>query len=50
VILKPARKTGVMLCPVEDLKKNRYRYEHYRGAGSLLSRSREELADFRSPR
>lgn len=45
VILKPKRKVGLMLHPVDKLRKNRYRYEHYREAWHLLGKSREELLD-----
>jgi hypothetical protein len=45
VILKPKRKVGLMLHPVDKLKKNRYKYEHYRGAWHLLNKTREELSD-----
>jgi hypothetical protein len=45
VILKPKRKVGLMLHPVDKLKKNRYRYEHYREAWHLLGKTREELSN-----
>jgi hypothetical protein len=44
VILKPTVKVAATLCPMTTLKKNRYRYEHYREAWNLLRRSRSELA------
>jgi hypothetical protein len=44
ILLGPTRKTAVMLCPMVPLRKNRYRYEHYREAWSLLNHCREELA------
>lgn len=47
VILKPTRKTGLMLHPVDKLKKNRYRYEHYREAWHLLGKTRAELSGTR---
>lgn len=43
VILKPNVKVGLMLYPVTALKKDRYRYEHYREAWGLLSKTRREL-------
>ncbi len=36
-----------MLHPVVPLRKNRYRYEHYREAWHLLSKTREELCSTR---
>lgn len=50
VILKPRRKVGVMLHPVVPLRKNRYRYEHYREAWHLLSKTREQLGAYIGPR
>ena len=43
VILTPTLKTGITVFPVTALKKNRYRYEHYREAWGLLAKTREEL-------
>jgi len=45
VILKPKRKVGLMLHPVDKLKQNRYRYEHYREAWRLLAKTRDELSN-----
>jgi hypothetical protein len=44
VILQPTVKVAVTLYPVTALKKNRYRYEHYREAWGLLSKGRRDLA------
>jgi len=44
IILKPTVKVGLMLYPVTALKKDRYRYEHYRGAWVLLRKTRQELS------
>jgi hypothetical protein len=43
VILGPTRKQGLMLFPVDVLKKNRYRYESYREAWPLLTETRRSL-------
>ena len=43
VILKPTRKVALTLCPVTALKKDRYKYEHYREAWGLLAKDRREL-------
>jgi len=43
VILTPPRKVAVTLCPVTARRKDRYRYEHYREAWDLLSKTRAEL-------
>jgi hypothetical protein len=45
VILKPKRIVGLMLHPVDKLRKNRYRYEDYREAWHLLAKSRDELSN-----
>lgn len=44
VILFPRRKVGLMLFPVDVLKKNRYRYESDKEAWSLLTETRRALA------
>jgi hypothetical protein len=44
VILFPRRNVGLMLFPVDVLKKNRYRYESYKEAWSLLTETRRALA------
>ena len=44
VILRPTRKVALTLYPVTTLKQNRYRYEHYREAWSLLDKSRRSLS------
>lgn len=44
LILGPARKTGLMLLPMEPLKKDRYKYEAYKEAWTILSKSRRALA------
>jgi PD-(D/E)XK endonuclease len=44
VILKPTVKVAVTLYPVTALKKNRYRYEHYREAWGLLEKTRRDLS------
>jgi PD-(D/E)XK endonuclease len=44
VLLGPQRKTGVMLFPMVPLKKDRYRYESYKEAWSLLHKSKRALA------
>ena len=45
LLLGPDRKTGIMLYPVEPLKKDRYRYEAYKEAWPLLYKSRRALAE-----
>jgi hypothetical protein len=44
VILAPTVKVGLTLYPVTALKKNRYRYEHFREAWELLSKTRRGLS------
>ena len=44
LLLGEARKTGLMLFPMVPLKKDRYRYEAYKEAWPLLSKSRRTLA------
>ncbi|MBS1853312.1 MAG: hypothetical protein JST79_20625 [Acidobacteria bacterium] len=44
LLLGPPRKTGLMLYPMEPLKKDRYKYEEYKEAWRLLSKSRRALA------
>ena len=44
IILGPTRKTGLMLFPMEPLKKDRYKYEAYKEAWAILSKSRRALA------
>ena len=44
VLLGPQRKTGIMLFPMVPLKKDRYRYEAYKEAWSLFSKSKRALA------
>jgi hypothetical protein len=44
IILGPQRKTGLMLFPMEPLKKDRYKYESYKEAWTMLSKSRRALA------
>jgi hypothetical protein len=43
VILGPTRKQGLMLFPVDVLKKNRYRYESYKEAWPVLTETRRSL-------
>jgi len=43
VLLTPTIKQAITLCPVDAIHKNRYKYEHYREAWGLLSKSRREL-------
>jgi len=51
LLLGPQRKTGIMLYPVEPLKKDRYSYEAYKEAWPLLYKSRRALAErTRQPR
>jgi hypothetical protein len=50
VILGPTRKVGVMLFPVDHLKKNRYRYESYKEAWPLLTETRRSLTRRGRPR
>jgi hypothetical protein len=45
LLLGPQRKTGIMLYPVEPLKKDRYSYEAYKEAWPLLYKSRRALAE-----
>jgi len=44
VILNPPRKVAVTLCPVSARRKDRYRYEQYREAWYLLSKTPRELS------
>ncbi|MFZ0308574.1 MAG: group I intron-associated PD-(D/E)XK endonuclease [Candidatus Sulfotelmatobacter sp.] len=44
VLLGCERKQGIMLFPVDPLKKDRYRYEAYKEAWPLLYKSRRALA------
>ncbi len=44
VLLGPQRKTGLMLFPMVPLKKDRYKYEAYKEAWPLLSKSKRALA------
>jgi PD-(D/E)XK endonuclease len=44
LLLGPQRKTGLMLFPMVPLKKDRYRYEAYKEAWHLLSKSKRALA------
>ena len=49
LLLGERRVTGVVLCPVvPPTKKKSYRYEAYREAWSLLTKSRRELVQYRS--
>jgi PD-(D/E)XK endonuclease len=50
VILGPTRKQGLMLFPVDVLKKNRYRYESYKEAWPLLTETRRSLTRRAKPR
>jgi hypothetical protein len=51
LLLGPKRKTGLMLHPVEPLKKDRYSYEAYKEAWPLLYKSRRSLVErSRQPR
>jgi hypothetical protein len=43
-VLTPPAKYSITICPVTAYWKSRYKYEHYREAWDLLSRSRQELA------
>jgi hypothetical protein len=45
LLLGEARKTGIMLYPVEPLKKDRYSYEAYKEAWPLLYKSRRALTE-----
>jgi len=45
LLLGAERKTGIMLYPVEPLKKDRYSYEAYKEAWPLLYKSRRALAE-----
>jgi PD-(D/E)XK nuclease superfamily protein len=50
LLLGERRHAMAMLCPiVKPKKKASYRYEPYREAWTLLTRSRAELAQFKSP-
>lgn len=44
VILTPTIKVAATVFPVTTLKKNRYRYEHYREAWDLLGKTTRQLA------
>ena len=51
LLLGAQRKTGIMLYPVEPLKKDRYSYEAYKEAWPLLYKSRRALVErTRQPR
>ncbi len=43
LLLGPQRKTGLMLFPMEPLRKDRYKYEAYKEAWPMLSKSRRAL-------
>jgi len=43
IILTPPVKVALTLCPVTALTKDRYKYEHYREAWALLTKSRAAL-------
>ena len=45
LLLGEVRKTGIMLHPVEPLKKDRYSYEAYKEAWPLLYKSRRALVE-----
>jgi PD-(D/E)XK endonuclease len=45
LLLGPERKVGITIWPVLPLKKDRYRYEGYRDAWLLLSKSRRALIE-----
>ena len=45
LLLGEVRKTGIMLYPVEPLKKDRYSYEAYKEAWPLLYKSRRALTE-----
>ena len=45
LLLGAERKTGIMLYPVEPLKKDRYSYEAYKEAWPLLYKSRRALVE-----
>jgi hypothetical protein len=44
VILTPTLKVSATVCPMTTLKKNRYRYEHYRETWDLLGKTSRQLA------
>ena len=44
MIQTPTIKVAVTVFPVTTLKKNRYRYEHYREAWDLLGKTASQLA------
>jgi hypothetical protein len=48
VILTPTIKTAITVCPMTALKKDRYKYEHYREAWDLLKKSRSQLRRYGS--
>jgi hypothetical protein len=50
VILTPTVKVGLTLYPVSALKQDRYKYEGYREAWGLLSKTRRELTRRSKPR
>ena len=50
LLLGAERKTGLMLYPVEPLKKDRYSYEAYKEAWPLLYKSRRALVERTKPR
>jgi hypothetical protein len=50
VLLGPERKHAVMLFPMEPLKKDRYKYEAYKEAWVMLSKSKRALACRGTPR
>jgi hypothetical protein len=44
IILKPTRKVALTLCPVTALRKDRYKYEHYREAWGLLGKTNRDFS------
>ena len=50
VLLGPQRKTAVMLFPMVPLRKDRYRYEAYKEAWTMLSKSKRALALWKNKR
>jgi hypothetical protein len=44
VLLGPQRKVGLMLFPMVPLRKDRYKYEAYKEAWTILSKSKRALA------
>jgi hypothetical protein len=50
VLLLPTLKTAITVYPVTALRKDRYKYEHYREAWEMLTKTRRQLSHHSIPR